>query len=322
MALVLANRVQQTGTANTTVSFTLSGSITGYQSFSVIGNGNTTYYSAIDTSSNWEIGLGTYSTTGPTLTRTTVLASSNSNTAVTFSGTVTVWVDYPANKTVIQDASGSLSPILLVAGTASAAPLTLTSGTNLTSAAAGSIEYDGSNFYLTADTSQGRNVIAATQQFYLSSAGSALTGATQNYFGANSAASLAAASTYDIDCYCYFLKTTAGTMQWIPTFSSAVTVGHSYLEYTPVTGFTTSVITGSMVTAEATQQTTTVLTHSATASLTSAVYHVHKLRIRVTTNLATNFRLNGTIGAGSITPQAGSFYTVRKVVSSAGNFVA
>ena len=159
-------------------------------------------------------------------------------------------------------------------------------------------------------------------QWYLSAAGGALSGATQNYFGANSAVSLDAAGTYDIECYCYFLKTTAGTIQWIPTFSSAITVGHSYLEYTPVTGFTTTVITGAMVTAEATQQTTTVLTHTATASLTTAVYHVHKLRIRVTTNLACNFRLNNTIGTGSITPQAGSWYTARKIATNSGTFVA
>ena len=47
MAFVLADRVQQTGTANTTVSFTLSGSVTGFQAFTVIGDGNTTYYAAI-----------------------------------------------------------------------------------------------------------------------------------------------------------------------------------------------------------------------------------------------------------------------------------
>ena len=159
-------------------------------------------------------------------------------------------------------------------------------------------------------------------QWYLSAAGSALTGATQNFFGANSAVSLDASSTYDIECYCYFLKTTSGTMQWIPTFSSAITVGHSYLEYTPVTGFTTTVITGAMVVGEATQQTTTVLTHTATAALTTAVYHIAKLRIRVTTNLACNFRLNGTISAGTITPQAGSWYTARKIATNSGTFVA
>lgn len=103
MALVIADRVQQTGTANTTVSFTLSGTAAGYQSFSVVGNGNTTYYSATDTSTNWEVGVGTYSTTGPTLTRTTILSSSNSGSAVTFSGTVTVFVTYPSEKAVTQD---------------------------------------------------------------------------------------------------------------------------------------------------------------------------------------------------------------------------
>lgn len=111
MALVLANRVQQTGTANTTVSFTLTGSVTGYQSFAVIGNTNTTYYSATDTSGNWEVGLGTYSTTGPTLTRTTIYASSNAGAAVTFSGTVTVFVTYPSGRSVNLDASGNVSAL-------------------------------------------------------------------------------------------------------------------------------------------------------------------------------------------------------------------
>jgi len=103
MALALNDRVQQTGTANTTVSFTLTGSVTGYQSFAVIGDTNTTYYTATDATGNWEVGIGTYSTTGPTLTRTTILSSSNSGSAVTFSGTVNVWVDYPAEKAVSTD---------------------------------------------------------------------------------------------------------------------------------------------------------------------------------------------------------------------------
>lgn len=114
MALVLYDRVQQTGTANTTVSFSLSGSVTGYQSFSVVGNGNTTYYGATDASGNWEAGIGTYAT-GGTLTRTTILASSNSGTAVTFSGTVSVFVTYPAEKSVNLDASGNVSPLGTVA---------------------------------------------------------------------------------------------------------------------------------------------------------------------------------------------------------------
>jgi hypothetical protein len=115
MALVLADRVQQTGTANTTTSFTLSGSVTGFQSFAVVGNTNTTFYAAFDSSGNWETGLGTYSTTGPTLTRTTVYASSNSGAGVTFSGTVNVFITYPSGKSVNLDATGNVSALGTVA---------------------------------------------------------------------------------------------------------------------------------------------------------------------------------------------------------------
>ena len=105
MALILADRVQQTGVANTTVSFTLSGTVTGFQSFAVIGNGNTTYCSAFDPSGNWEVSICSYSTTGPTLTRTTIISSSNSGSAVTFSGTVNVFVTYPSERSVNLDQS-------------------------------------------------------------------------------------------------------------------------------------------------------------------------------------------------------------------------
>ena len=143
MALVLADRVQQTGTANTTVSFTLSGSVTGYQSFAVVGNGNTTYYAATDGSVNWEVGIGTYSTTGPTLTRTTILSSSNSGSAVTFSGTVNVFVTYPSEKSVNLDGSGNVSALGTVSsgvwqGTAVAVGY---GGTGLTTLTAGYIPY-------------------------------------------------------------------------------------------------------------------------------------------------------------------------------------
>jgi hypothetical protein len=111
MALVLANRVQETGTANTTVSFTLTGAIQGFQTFAAVGNTNTTYYAATDASGNWEVGLGTYSTTGPTLTRTTVYASSNSGSAVTFSGTCNIFVTLPSGSAIYEDASGNASAL-------------------------------------------------------------------------------------------------------------------------------------------------------------------------------------------------------------------
>lgn len=104
MPLVLADRVRDTTTTTGTGTVTLSGTApTGYQNFSVIGNGNTTYYT-INAGSQWEVGIGTYSSTGPTLARTTVLKSSNANALVSFSaGTKDVFVTYPADEVVIQD---------------------------------------------------------------------------------------------------------------------------------------------------------------------------------------------------------------------------
>ncbi len=109
MALVLADRVRDTTTTTGTGTVTLSGTApTGYQNFSVIGNGNTCYYT-INGGSEWEVGIGTYSSTGPTLARTTVLSSSNSGSLVNFSaGTKDVFVTYPAEKSVYQDADGDV----------------------------------------------------------------------------------------------------------------------------------------------------------------------------------------------------------------------
>jgi hypothetical protein len=101
MAFVVADRVQETATANTTVSFTLNGAVTGFRTFSAgVGGNNTTYYSATDSSGNWEVGIGTLNVGGTTLTRTTILSSSNSGSAVTFSGTVNVFDTYPAARSL------------------------------------------------------------------------------------------------------------------------------------------------------------------------------------------------------------------------------
>jgi len=107
MALVVKDRVQETSTTTGTGTFTLAGAVSGFQSFSAIGNGNTTYY-AIVLGSEWEVGLGTYTSSGTTLARNTILESSNGGTAVNFSaGTKNVFVTYPAEEAVYQDATGT-----------------------------------------------------------------------------------------------------------------------------------------------------------------------------------------------------------------------
>jgi len=107
MALVVKDRVQETSTTTGTGTITLAGAVTGFQSFSVIGNANTTYY-AIVGGTEWEVGLGTYTLSGTLLSRDTILESSNGGTAVNFSaGTKNVFVTYPAEESVYQDATGT-----------------------------------------------------------------------------------------------------------------------------------------------------------------------------------------------------------------------
>jgi len=138
MAFVLADRVKETTTTAGTGTVTLLGASTGYQSFSAIGNGNTTYYViAGQTTSEWEVGIGTYTSAGTTLSRTTVLSSSNSGSLVNFSaGTKDVFVSYPASKSVNLDASGNVSALGTVAsGTWNATTLAVAyGGTGLTTA--------------------------------------------------------------------------------------------------------------------------------------------------------------------------------------------
>jgi hypothetical protein len=156
MALVLADRVRDTTTTTGTGTVTLSGTApTGYQNFSVIGNGNTCYYT-INAGSQWEVGIGTYSSTGPTLARTTILASSSSGSAVDFAaGTKDVFVTYPAEKSVNYDASdnvgiGNTAPSykLEVTGdirTGSGGDLRLGSATGTTTSAGDSSIFNDAN---------------------------------------------------------------------------------------------------------------------------------------------------------------------------------
>jgi len=105
MPLVVADRVRETTTTTGTGTITLAGAVPGYQSFSVVGNANTTYYT-INVDNQWEVGIGTYLGAGPTLSRDTVLESSNAGALVNFAaGTKDVFLTYPAERSVYQDGS-------------------------------------------------------------------------------------------------------------------------------------------------------------------------------------------------------------------------
>jgi hypothetical protein len=124
MALVVKDRVKETTTTVGTITLVLAGAASGFQSFSAIGNGNTTYY-AIDGGTEWEVGIGTYTAVGTTLSRDTILSSSNGGSAVNFSaGTKSVFVTYPAGKGIYTDASGNA----IALGTPASATLTNATG--------------------------------------------------------------------------------------------------------------------------------------------------------------------------------------------------
>ena len=108
MAFVLRDRVKETTSSTGTGSVTLAGAATGFQSFSVIGNGNTTYYAIVGTT-EWEVGIGTYTSSGTTLSRDTVLESSNGGSLVNFSaGTKDVFVTYPGERAVYASGTGHI----------------------------------------------------------------------------------------------------------------------------------------------------------------------------------------------------------------------
>ena len=114
MALVIADRVKETTTTTGTGTITLGGASTGFQSFAVVGNANTTYYTiAAQIGNEWEVGIGTYTASGTTLARTTVLSNSSGTqpSALSFSaGTKDVFVTYPAGRAIYGNTTGTISP--------------------------------------------------------------------------------------------------------------------------------------------------------------------------------------------------------------------
>ena len=108
MALILKDRVKVLATTTGTGTFTLGAAVTGFQDFSVIGNGNTTYYTIVaQSSTDWEVGIGTYTASGTLLSRDTVLESSNAGAKVDFAaGIKDVFVTYPAEKAIYEEADG------------------------------------------------------------------------------------------------------------------------------------------------------------------------------------------------------------------------
>jgi hypothetical protein len=111
MALVLNDRVKETSTTTGTGTLDLGGAVQDFEGFvSGIGTGNTTYYAIVHSGTGeWEVGLGTVTDAATdTLSRDTILSSSNSDSAVNFTaGLKDVFCTQPAGKSVYLDADGN-----------------------------------------------------------------------------------------------------------------------------------------------------------------------------------------------------------------------
>jgi hypothetical protein len=109
MALIVADRVKEVTTTSGTGTYTLGGAVDGFQAFSAVTVDTDTVYYAITDDTDWEVGIGTIGGTQTTLARTTILSSSNSGSAVNWgAGTKNIFLTYPAEKAVYEDASGNV----------------------------------------------------------------------------------------------------------------------------------------------------------------------------------------------------------------------
>jgi hypothetical protein len=213
--------------------------------------------------------------------------------------------------------ANSITP---VAGIATVAPIVLTSGTNLTTAAAGAIEYDGVNMYGTTDTTSGRSSVGLYNQFKLAANGSNIS-TIANFFGATSNIALVASALYEIEIIMYFTKNTAGAVTWTLTNSAGPTIQNIYYEMSPVTGIVAPPGSATMLAGQAVNSTAAYSFSS--GSLTTAVNHYARFKIQLVNGTGVSLKIQATAGAGTITPLAGSIWTARRLnPTNNGTYVA
>jgi len=175
------------------------------------------------------------------------------------------------------------------------------------------------------NATSGAGAIVGEQTFLLTGTPTAIGPAIADFFGATSSISLEASSTYEIVAYAAFLKTTANTVTWTMTASSAPTRMQGWFIGSPVTGIGQATISTGTSGVSGSQAATTAA-FAATASLTTAVNHNVQMTMLVQTNAATNWRLQitsgtGAAGGGTVTPLVGSYYKVKKISTTTGTFV-
>jgi len=281
MALVINDRVKETTTTTGTGAVSLGGAVTGFEAFSAgIGNSNTTYYAiSHQTEDEFEVGLGTLDGDSSDLTRTTVISSSNSDSAVDFAaGTKDVVCTMPASKLVFEDASdnvtvgndlilGSDSSVLKF-GADSDTTLTHTDGTGLTLNSTNKLLFRDTGLYLNSSTDGQLDIVADTEIQIAATTidingavalNGAITGATNiTLSGELDAATLDVSGNADID----------GTLE-----ADAITIDGTAIAsvLSPVAGNTSLVTTGALDTGSITSGFGTIDTGASTITTTGLI---------------------------------------------------
>lgn len=335
MALVLEDRIQETTTSPGTGDATLNGAVTGFRTFaSVMANADTCYYTIADQGgANFEVGIGTYATSGNLLQRTTVLSSSAGGTtkANFSSGTQSIFITYPADKSVNLDGTGNVSALGTVSsGTWQGSTIAVAyGGTGVTtSTGTGSVVLSNSPALVTPDLgtpsavnlSNGTALPLATGvsgTLPTGNGGTGLTSFTTN--GALYATSTSALTTGTLPI------TSGGTGSTTATGSGAVVLANTPTLITPVIGAATGtslVVTNGLVSTNV--YGTTVATGIAVdydAAATNGRVSVGSTASLtfygggVGTTALLKLYSNGSIGVGS-TPDAG---TSGQILTSAGS---
>ena len=116
MAVVLGNRAKMSTSTTGTGTITLGSALSGYQTFAQAGitNGQTVRY-AIEDGTNFEIGSGVFTSSGTTLTRN-VTESSNSDNAISLSGSGEVFITASAADIFVNDGASTLTTTGVITG--------------------------------------------------------------------------------------------------------------------------------------------------------------------------------------------------------------
>ena len=303
-----------TGTSNQTINLPSTATLAQGWSFHLINASTGTL--TVQTSSAALIGTVPSGTTAmPTALTIT------GNTAADWEFGLTDFLSSTGSGAVVLNSSPTVNFLTLGAGTTASAPLDFTAGTNLTTPAAGAVEYDGAAFYGTTDTSGGRGFLPTTQTFRLIANGTNIN-TIANFFGANSNISLVANAYYDIEIILLFLKNTAGIVTWTLTNSVAPTQMVVDYEMSPITGVVAPPGTATMLRGQAVNVTTAVYTVQ-TASITNNVNVMCRFRLLLRNSTGTSLKIQATAAAGTVTPLAGSRWFCRRLPdANTGTFAA